>query len=101
MTKTLVAFASVLLLSTSAAFAGDWASGFKTLDKDGNGTISQEEFEAGINKLGIDPVPTFAAIDADGSNSIDETEWATAGKMVKAFPNGCKSSSESWCPKQY
>ena len=35
------------------------------------------------------------------NNGIDDDEWASAEKMAKAFPTACKSSTESWCPKQY
>jgi hypothetical protein len=101
MTKKWLAFASFLLLSSAAAYADDWASKFKTIDADGNGSISRPEWEANASKLKIDPVPTFSAMDADGNNSIDDQEWAAAEKMVKAFPEACKSSSESWCPKKY
>jgi hypothetical protein len=101
MTRKWGAFVSVLLLSGTAAVAGDWASGFKTLDSDGSGTIAQTEYDANIGKLGIDPVPQFAAMDADNNGSVDADEWAAAEKMVKAFPVSCKSSTESWCPKQY
>jgi len=102
MTTKWVAFASVLLLS-GAAFAADvdWVNQFKTVDTDGSGTISRTEYETNIGKLKIDPVPTFSAIDTDGNNSIDKDEWAAAEKQVKAFPQACKSSKESWCPKQY
>lgn len=101
MTKTWVAFASCVLLSATAAVAGGWADGFTTLDTDGSGTVAQTEYDANIGKLKIDPVPQFAAMDANGNSSVDEEEWAAAEKMVKAFPVSCKSSSESWCPKQY
>ena len=37
MTKRWVAFASILLLSGTAAVAADWAGGFKTVDTDGSG----------------------------------------------------------------
>jgi len=100
MTKKWVAFASVLLLSATVA-AADWAGGFKTLDTDGSGTVAQTEYDANIGKLKIDPVPQFAAMDADNNGSVDEEEWTAAEKMVKAFPVSCKSSTESWCPKQY
>jgi len=101
MTKTWVAFASVLLLSGTAAVAGGWGDSFKALDTDGSGSISQREWEAGWPKLNIDPVPTFTAMDSDVSSGLDPDEWATAEKMVNAFPVSCKSASESWCPKQY
>ncbi len=101
MTKKWVAFASFLLLSGAAAFADGWVEKFSVVDTDGSGTISRTEYEANIGKLKIDPVPTFTAIDADGNNSIDKDELVTAEKMVKAFPEACKSSKESWCPKQY
>lgn len=101
MIKKWGAIASVLLLSGTAAVAGGWADGFKTLDTDSSGTVAQTEYNAGIAKLNIDPVPTFSAMDANNNGSIDDEEWAAAEKMVKAFPVSCKSSSESWCPKQY
>ena len=101
MTKTWVTFVSVLLLSGTAAVAADWAGGFKTLDTDGSGTVAQTEYDANIGKLGIDPVPQFAAMDADNNGSVDGDEWAAAERMVTAFPVSCKSSKESWCPKGY
>ena len=101
MTKKWGAFVAVLLLSGTAAVAGSWSDGFKTIDSDGSGTVAQTEYNANIGKLNIDPVPQFDAMDADGNSSIDSDEWTAAEKMVKAFPVSCKSSSESWCPKQY
>lgn len=101
MTKMWVIVASSLLLSGTAALAGSWADNFKTVDTDGSGTISGPEWDAGAPKLKIDPLPTFSAMDSSGNNSISKSEWAEAEKMVKAFPVSCKSSSESWCPKQY
>ena len=99
MTKNWVAFVSVLLLSGTAAVAGSWD--LKTVDTDGNGAVSRPEYDKNIGKLGIDPVPTFTAMDADNNNRVDADEWAAADKMVKAFPVSCKSSTESWCPKGY
>jgi hypothetical protein len=99
MTKRWVAFVSVLLLSGTAAVAGGWD--MKTVDTDGSGTVSRPEYDKNIGKLGIDPVPTFTAMDADNNNRVDEDEWAAADKMVKAFPVSCKASTESWCPKGY
>ncbi len=101
MTKEMVAIVSFLLLSGTAAFADGWVEKFSIIDTDGSGTISRTEYEANVSKLKIDPVPTFTAIDADGNNSIDKDEWVTAEKMVKAFPEACKSATSSWCPKQY
>ncbi len=101
MTRKWGALASVLLLSGTVALAGGWKDGFKTVDSDGSGTVAQTEYDANIGKLKIDPVPQFAAMDANSNSSIDEDEWAAAEKMVNAFPESCKSSSESWCPKQY
>lgn len=99
MTKNWVAFVSVLLLSGTVAVAGAWD--MKTVDTDGSGTVSRPEYEKNAGKLGIDPVPDFAAMDANNNNSVDPGEWTAAEKMVKAFPVSCKSSTESWCPKQY
>ncbi len=101
MTKTWIACASVLLLSATAATAAGWADNFKTLDTDGNGSISRTEYEAGVSKLKLDPAPTFTAMDSDVNNGVDTDEWAGAEKMAKAFPVSCKSATSSWCEKQY
>lgn len=101
MTKLRIALITTVLLAGTAAYADDWASKFKMLDTDGNGSISRTEWEANVSKLKLDPTPTFTAMDADVNNGIDEDEWAAAEKMAKAFPEACKSSSESWCPKKY
>lgn len=101
MTRKCVVIASVLLLSGTAAVAGGWADNFKTLDTDGNGRISRTEYEANVQKLKLDPAPTFTAMDSDVNNGVDEDEWASAEKMAKAFPVSCKSASSSWCEKQY
>lgn len=94
-------FLIVAAVMIPTAAMADWASNFKTLDTDGNGRISRTEYEANVSKLNLDPAPTFTAIDTDVNNGIDDEEWAVAEKMAKAFPVSCKSSTESWCPKQY
>ncbi len=101
MAKKWAVMISVLLLSGTAAVAGGWADKFGNVDTDGSGTIARTEWDANSPKLKIDPLPTFSAMDEDNNNSIDEAEWATAEKMVKAFPVSCKSATESWCPKKY
>lgn len=101
MTKTTIFVTAAVLLFSGAALADDWAGKFKMLDTDGNGSISRTEWEANVSKLKLDPAPTFTAMDKDVNNGIDDDEWASAEKMAKAFPTACKSSTESWCPKQY
>lgn len=101
MTRSWIAIVSVLLLSGTGAVAAEWGSHFKSLDADGSGRISRTEWEANWQKLNIEPVPTFTAMDADVNNGVDQDEWAAAEKMAKAFPNACKSTDQSWCEKQY
>lgn len=97
-----VALAGVLIVAfAAAAGAQDWSAAFKTIDVDNSGRISRIEWESGWPKLKIEPVPTFTAMDTDVNNGIDMDEWATATKMVKAFPVSCKSADSSWCEKQY
>ena len=102
MTKSWIAL-TLILLSSAPAFAADsdWSSNFKVVDTDDSGTISRVEWESNSQKLKLDPVPTFTAMDKSVNNSIDKTEWAEAEKMVKAFPVSCKSATSSWCEKQY
>lgn len=100
MTKILLA-AAALALSATVAVAGGWDDSFKTVDTDGNGSISRTEWEANVSKLKLDPAPTFTAMDTDVNNGVDTDEWKGAEKMAKAFPVSCKSASSSWCEKQY
>lgn len=101
MTRKWLGCATALLLSGTAVSASQWTDLFKTVDADGNGRVSRTEWEAAWPKLKIEPVPTFTAMDTDGNNSIDPDEWAAAEKMVKAFPESCKSAASSWCEKKY
>ncbi|MBS0250727.1 MAG: hypothetical protein JSR78_06640 [Proteobacteria bacterium] len=102
MLKRLAALTAAFVVAGSVyAAADEWAEKMKIVDTDGSGTISRTEWEANWTKLKLDPAPTFTAMDEDVNNSIDADEWAKAQKMAKAFPEACKSSSESWCPKQY
>ncbi|GLK80468.1 hypothetical protein [Methylopila turkensis] len=96
MTKSLVAFASVLLLSGTAAVAAEWAA-FKTLDADGSGRISRVEWEKNVGKLKLDPAPVFTAMDSNSDNGIDEEEWAAAEKLAQSYTARCREASASWC----
>lgn len=101
MTKKWAAFVSILLLSGTAAYADSWTEMFKILDSDGNGVISQTEWETNSPKLKLGNfAPTFVIMDADNSNSIDTEEWAQAQKIQKAASTNCKASTSSWCPCQ-
>jgi hypothetical protein len=102
MTKSWIAL-TFILLSSAPAFAADsnWSSSFKVVDADDSGTISRVEWESNSQKLKLDPVPTFTAMDKNVNNSITKDEWTEAEKMVKAFPVSCKSATSSWCEKQY
>ena len=101
MTKKWVAFASVLLLSGTAAVAAGWADNFQVLDTDGSGAVSQGEFDANVGKLKLGTFqPEFSALDKDNNNSIDADEWTGAEKIKKAYGTNCKESASSWCPCQ-
>jgi len=72
MTKKWVAFVSVLLLSGTVAVAGDWASKMKTVDTDGSGTVSRNEWNANSGKLNLGAAtPEFSAMDRNNNNSVD------------------------------
>ncbi len=100
MTKSWVAFVSVLLLSGAPAGAANWSDGFKVCDADGSGTVSRAEWNACEAKLDPQMNPTFTTMDTDNNNSIDEDEWAMAEKFKMAIGNNCQSSTSSWCPCQ-
>ena len=102
MTKTWAAFAfvSVLLLSGTPALADSWADGSKMCDTDNSGTISRAEWTACEAKLDPTMNPTFAMMDKDGNNSIDEDESAAGKKQKMAISKGCKAAEGSWCPCQ-
>merc|ERR1719389_1057815 len=55
---------------------------FYALDKDGDGTITVEEMQEGIAKMGIDIPPNLKQImeqvDSDGSGVVDYTEFLAA-----------------------
>ncbi|MEG6507439.1 hypothetical protein V6C03_00465 [Methyloligella sp. 2.7D] len=98
MTKTMVAFVSILLLSGSAIAAESWSDSFTTIDADGNGSISRVEWDQGSQKLD-DPTfaPTFKAMDENNSNSVSKAEWAAAQKLTADYSERCRESNESWC----
>jgi hypothetical protein len=101
MTKKWVAFASVLLLSASAAVADDWAGKMKDVDSDGSGTVSRSEWVAGAGKLNLGTAqPEFTAMDRDNNNKVDADEWANTSKIAGAYAKSCKASDSSWCPCQ-
>ncbi|MFT3731337.1 MAG: EF-hand domain-containing protein [Hyphomicrobium sp.] len=95
-----LACACFLLLSGSAAVADGWTDKFKTLDSDGNGTVSRTEYDANVSKLKLDPAPQFSAVDTDNNNSIDSDEWSAAEKLTTGYNTPCTHSTESWCPKK-
>jgi hypothetical protein len=101
MTKNWVAFASVLLLSASAAVADDWTDKMKIVDTDGSGTVSRAEWNenAGKMKLGT-AQPEFTAMDRDNNNKVDADEWAQTAKIASAYSKSCKAAEGSWCPCQ-
>ncbi|HVZ04845.1 EF-hand domain-containing protein [Hyphomicrobium sp.] len=101
MIKKWGALVTILLLSGTAAFADDWNSNFKVLDSNGNGSVSQNEWNDNAGKLKLGTfAPTFAVMDKDNSNSIDSDEWAEAQKIWKAASTSCKKAEGSWCPCQ-
>jgi Ca2+-binding EF-hand superfamily protein len=81
MNKYRVAFVSVLMLLGTSAIAADWNSSFGAVDTDGNGSINRAEFTANEGKLDPTMNPTFTMMDKDGSNSVDQDEWAGAAKQ--------------------
>lgn len=99
MKKISVAFVATLLLAGSA-FAADWNDGFKACDSNNSGTISSSEWTGCESKLDPQMNPTFATMDTDHNNSVDEAEWSTGAKMKTAIGNNCREANSSWCPCQ-
>ena len=101
MTNKWVAIVSFLLLSGTVAIADDWAGKMKTVDTDGSGTVSRNEWNANSPKLGLGAAtPEFTALDKNNNNSISEKEWASADKIASAYGKSCKAAEGSWCPCQ-
>jgi hypothetical protein len=96
MTKKLVAFASVLLLSGTAAVAAEWPA-FNKLDTDGNGQIDRIEYQKNVGALKIEYAPNFVAMDENNNNGVDEDEWVAAEKLTKSYTARCREASASWC----
>lgn len=95
--KSLVAFASVLLLAgTAAVTAAEWPA-LKILDTDGNGQIDRVEYQKNVGKLKNEYAPNFAAMDDDNNNGIDDDEWAAAEKLTAGYVARCREASASWC----
>jgi hypothetical protein len=92
----LVAIASVLLLSGTAAYAASWPD-LKAVDTDGNGQIDRVEWQKNAGNLKLDWLPNFAAMDMDSNNVVDEDEWAAAEKTAASYTARCREASASWC----
>ncbi len=85
MKKTIFAASALItLVATSAAFAqqgGGGAITFESLDTDGDGIVTKEEFTANFKPPGRngnpppDPAMVFGRIDADGNGEISAEEY--------------------------
>ena len=86
MKKTIFAASALItLVATSAALAQQGGGGggitFESLDTDGDGTVTKEEFTANFNPPGRngnpppDPEMAFTRIDADGNGEISAEEF--------------------------
>jgi Ca2+-binding EF-hand superfamily protein len=67
---------------------------FAKLDIDGGGTVSHSEFEAGIILDALsqnDPMKLIAAMDTDGNQAIDQSEFARAVRLTK----GCQAVADT------
>lgn len=84
MKKTIFAASALLsLIATSSAFAQQGGGGitFESLDTDGDGIVTKEEFTANFKPPGRngnpppDPETVFTRIDADGNGEISAEEF--------------------------
>ena len=84
MTKIIFAASALfILVAASPAIAQQGGGGqitFESLDTDGNGTITKEEFKANFNPPArdgrtIDPERAFGRFDADGNGEISAEEF--------------------------
>ncbi len=95
MKKTIfAASALVTLVAASAAIAqqGGGRITFESLDTDGDGVISKEEFMANFNPPGRngnpppDPEMVFGRLDADGNDEISAEEFENRPQRGQAPP---------------
>lgn len=101
MTRIWAAFVAVMVLLGTPALAATWADGYKMLDTDSSGSISQAEWNKNNAKVGNPQMnPTFRTMDKDDNNSIDMDEWNGAEKLKTAIGNSCREATSSWCPCQ-
>ena len=96
MKKTIfTATALIALIAASAAFAqqaGGMAITFESLDTDGDGSVSKEEFLANFKPPGRngnpppDPEMVFSRIDADGNGEISAEEFENRPRRQQPPP---------------
>ncbi|ODA67596.1 EF hand [Methyloligella halotolerans] len=97
MTKTWVAVAAILMLSSSA-MAAEWGESFTELDADGSGSISRAEFNKLSDVIGDATfAPTFNALDENNSNSISKAEWENGASMKEEYGTRFRECDKSWC----
>lgn len=96
MRKTLLAAASLVMLSGAAVAAAEWPA-FDKIDANGNGQIDRIEYQKNIGAFKIEYAPNFVAMDEDNNNGLDEDEWKAAEKLTKSYTARCREASASWC----
>ena len=95
-TEELIEHVSVSFKKIMARSRIDLGSMFKTLDKDGDGTVTAEEFRTGFKKLRIEFPPErvdelINYVDRDGDGEIDYKEFIKQFKDQKTHTQPSKS----------